>query len=281
MSRITDEIPDANCHRLPPGEEVDLKSLSTRGRDFHDDRKVAESEFLELRDELAELQHRTYAEGSRQLLIVLQAMDAGGKDGTIRHVFRGVNPQGVQVTSFKQPTARELSRDFLWRVHRAVPPAGTIGIFNRSHYEDVLVVRVEELVPEDEWRRRFQHINDFERLLNDSGTKILKFFLHISKDEQEKRFNDRLSKPEKRWKFSDQDLVKRSHWDRYMPAYEEALSRCGTEWAPWLVIPADQKWYRNLAIARVIVDTLRTMDPQYPTPEIETESAELPGSRNP
>jgi PPK2 family polyphosphate:nucleotide phosphotransferase len=273
MSRSADKIPDANCHRLPPGEEVDLKSLSTRGRDFHDDRKAAESEFLELRDELAELQHRTYAEGRRQLLVVLQAMDAGGKDGTIRHVFRGVNPQGVQVTSFKQPTPEELSRDFLWRVHRAVPPAGTIGIFNRSHYEDVLVVRVEELVPEDEWRRRYQHINDFERLLDSSGTKILKFFLHLSKDEQEERFNDRLSKPEKRWKFSQQDLVKRSHWDRYVPAYEDALTQCGTECAPWFVIPADQKWYRNLAIARVIVDTLRTMDPQYPTPEIETESA--------
>jgi PPK2 family polyphosphate:nucleotide phosphotransferase len=263
-----------DLHRLQPGSSVTLEDCSTRGRDFRNDRAEAEAEFIELREELIGLQRRLYAEGQRKLLVVLQAMDAGGKDGTIRHVFRGVNPQGVRVTSFKQPTDIELGHDFLWRIHKAVPQAGMIGIFNRSHYEDVLVVRVEDIVPEDVWQPRFEHINNFEQHLSNSGTTILKFFLHISKDEQQQRFNDRLSDPDKRWKFSEQDLVKRRHWDRYVPAFEEALSRCNTEWAPWFVIPADQKWYRNLAIARVIVDTLKKMDPQYPDPHIDTD--ELP-----
>jgi len=275
MSKSNEQKSNGDPHRLQPGRPVTLSDFSTRGRDFCDDQDAAEAEFVDLRQELIELQRRLYAEGKRKLLIVLQAMDAGGKDGTIRHVFCGVNPQGVRVTSFKQPSEIELAHDFLWRIHQAVPQAGMIGIFNRSHYEDVLVVRVENIVPEDVWQQRFEHINNFERHLSDSGTTILKFFLHISKDEQEERFNDRLSEPDKRWKFSEQDLVKRRHWDLYVPAYEDVLTRCTTRWAPWFIIPADQKWYRNLAITRVMVETLRTMNPQFPSPQIDTMPGDL------
>jgi len=251
-------------HRLSAGKKIRLSELSTRGRDFCDDRPAAEEEFQQLREEMIELQNRLYAERRRSLLVVLQAMDAGGKDGTIRHIFRGVNPQGVRVASFKVPSERELAHDYLWRTHREAPAAGMIGVFNRSHYEDVLVVRVENLVPRKVWEPRFEHINDFERLLSDCGTTILKFFLHISKAEQKERFEDRLQQPEKHWKFSPQDLVKRDHWDAYQDVYEDVLNRCNTPYAPWYVIPADQKWYRNLVITRAIVETLRKMDPQYP-----------------
>lgn len=253
-------------HRLSTGKKILLVGLETSGKAFHDNREVAEEEFESLREELVELQRRLYAEGRRSVLVVLQAMDAGGKDGTIRRVFQGVNPQGVRVTSFKVPSSLELRHDFLWRIHQAAPPAGMIGVFNRSHYEDVLVVRVENLVPRDVWKPRFEHINAFERLLTDSGTTILKFFLHISKDEQRERLEARLKEPEKHWKFSPLDAEKRRHWDGYMEAYEDVLNRCTTEHAPWYVIPADQKWYRNLAIARVLVDTLKDLDPQYPPP---------------
>jgi PPK2 family polyphosphate:nucleotide phosphotransferase len=254
-------------HRLDPGQPIGIGQLPTRADDFHDNRKTAESEFKELRREIAELQHRFYSEGRRKLLIVLQAMDAGGKDGTIRRVFQGVNPQGVRVTSFKAPSRRELAHDYLWRIHRQVPGRGMIGIFNRSHYEDVLIVRVDRLVPEETWRQRYEQINQFEKLLSDTGTTILKIYLHISKAEQKERFEARLEDPRKNWKFSREDLEKRKQWGDYMEAYEEALSRCTTEWAPWYAIPADQKWYRNLAVARVLHSTLEEMAPQYPKPE--------------
>lgn len=271
MPENADNSQHAVRHRLPPGEPVRMSDLPTRGRDFHSDRDRAEAEFTDLRNELADLQHRLHAENRRKLLVVLQAMDAGGKDGAIRHVFRGVNPQGVHVTSFKKPTANELSRDFLWRVHQVVPPRGCIAVFNRSHYEDVLVPRVEKLVPENVWRSRYQQINDFEQLLCETGTTILKFFLHISPAEQKKRLRARLADPQKHWKFSNDDIVKRKHWDRYMAAYEEALATCGTEQSPWYAIPADQKWYRNLAIVRVIVETVRQMNPQYPPPSVDID----------
>lgn len=274
MSKLTDTLQAAE-HRLSPGQPVRLGDLSSRGRDFHNNRDEAETEFLAQREKLIELQRRLYAEGRRKLLIVLQAMDAGGKDGTIRHVFCGTNPQGVLVTSFKPPTDEELSHDFLWRVHRAVPAAGMIGIFNRSHYEDVLVPRVENLVPEETWRQRFLQINDFERLLSETGTTVVKFFLRISHDEQEKRLRDRLTDPSKHWKFSPDDVVKRRHWDLYVPAYEEALSVWATDRAPWYVIPADQKWYRNLAVVRVITQTLRDMNPQFPPPQAELSQHDL------
>lgn len=263
-------------HRLQPGTQPGLRDRPTDGKAYHDDRDLAEVEFLGLRQELVEWQKRLYAEGRQRLLIVLQAMDAGGKDSTIRHVFEGVNPQGVRVHSFKTPTREELAHDFLWRVHQVVPPTGIIGVFNRSHYEDVLIVRVDDLVAEAIWRQRYGQINHFEELLAETGTTILKFFLHISKDEQRERFQDRLDEVDKRWKFSRQDLEKRKQWEAYMDAYEEALYRCSTPWAPWYIIPADQKWYRNLAVTRIIVGKLREMEPGYPQPEEGLSGAIIP-----
>jgi PPK2 family polyphosphate:nucleotide phosphotransferase len=253
-------------HVLTPGQPAKLSDLSSRGKDFCDDRDKAEAEFFALREELAEWQHRLYAEGRRKLLVILQATDAGGKDGAIRHVFRGVNPQGVQVTPFKAPSKEELDHDFLWRVHKAVPGAGMLGVFNRSHYEDVLVVRVDRLAPEEVWRARYEQINQFEKLLHDSGTTVLKFFLHISRKEQKERFLKRIKNPAKNWKFSHEDLEKRKQWDAYQEAFNEMLTRCTTSWAPWRVVPADQKWYRNYYVCRTIVKTLRHMEPQYPRP---------------
>ena len=228
------------------------------------ERGAAKSELRHLRRELAGLQDRLYANGRHGLLVVLQGMDAAGKDGCVRHVFAGVNPQGVRVQSFKQPTALEASEDFLWRVHRAVPPRGMIGVFNRSHYEDVLVTRVHGLVPEDVWRRRYRQINDFERLLTESGIHVLKFFLNISPEEQEARFERRLRDPRRHWKFSSSDLLERAHWDAYQQAYADVLEACSTEWAPWTVVPADHKWYRNLVVARAISAHLRSLDLRYP-----------------
>jgi PPK2 family polyphosphate:nucleotide phosphotransferase len=212
------------------------------------------------------LQNILYAEDKRSLLIVLQAIDAGGKDGTIRSIMSGVNPQGVRVTSFKKPTEEELGHDFLWRVHKAAPARGMIGIFNRSHYEDVLVVRVHNLVPKDVWQARYDHINHFETLLTDSGVTILKFYLHISKDEQKERFQARLDRPHKRWKFNIGDLKERELWDDYMDAFETAFEKCSPKHAPWHIVPANKKWYRNLVISEKIVETLEGMNLQYPAP---------------
>jgi PPK2 family polyphosphate:nucleotide phosphotransferase len=225
------------------------------------------AELDELRGRLASLQERLYAEGRQSLLVVLQAMDTGGKDGTIKHVFRGVNPQGCQVSSFKQPTPDELSRDFLWRVHARTPADGMIGIFNRSHYEDVLIVRVANLRPREVWEPRFDHINAFEQVLAGEGTTIVKLFLHISRDEQRRRLQARLADPSKHWKFNPGDLVERARWDDYQRAYEDVLNRCSSPTAPWYVIPADRKWYRNLLVARILVATLERMDPRYPDAE--------------
>lgn len=216
-----------------------------------------------------ELQQRLYAESDQALLIVLQATDTGGKDGTIRHVMGGLNPQGCHVASFKVPTTEELAHDFLWRVHKQTPRKGQIAVFNRSHYEDVLVVRVHELVPKKVWRRRYEQINEFEQLLAETGTRILKFFLHISKDEQKERLEARLRDPSKHWKFSAADLKERELWDQYMEAYEDALANCNTEAAPWHIIPANRKWYRNMVVAEIIEATLRDMDPQWPESEVD------------
>lgn len=256
-----------NTHKLEPNQAVSLSSIVTDGKEYHSNRKQAEKEFKDLRKEFRELQARFYAEDKRKLLIVFQAMDAGGKDGTIRSITQGVNPQGVIITSFKAPSKKELAHDYLWRVHKAVPARGMIGIFNRSHYEDVLIVRVANLVPEAVWRPRYEQINNFEELLASSGTTILKFYLHISKEEQRERFQERIDIPEKNWKFSFEDLEKRKQWDDYMAAFEEMLQKTTTDTAPWYIIPANQNWYRNLAIERVVVDTLRRLDPQYPPPE--------------
>ncbi|MDX1614453.1 MAG: polyphosphate kinase 2 family protein [Candidatus Promineifilaceae bacterium] len=254
-------------HQLEPGQPVDLDNLSTRGKDFHESRAGAEAESRELRQRLIDLQPRLYAEGNHKLLIVFQAMDAGGKDSHIRRVLKGVNPQGVSVTSFKVPSREELAHDFLWRIHKAVPAKGMIGVFNRSHYEDVLVVRVHDIVPEPVWRPRYQLINDFEKMLVQTGTTILKFYLHISKEEQRERFQDRVDRPDKHWKFSFEDLEKRKLWDDYMVAFQEMLERTTTTHAPWYVIPADQKWYSTLAVIRAIVGSLEELNPQYPPPE--------------
>jgi len=211
-----------------------------------------------------ELVYRLYAENKRAVLLVLQGIDASGKDGTIRHVFKGIDPQACHVAAFKQPSSEELEHDFLWRIHREVPRRGNLGIFNRSHYEDVVTVRVHRLVAEAEWRGHYEQINVFEKLLWDSGTTILKFFLHISRQEQRKRLQARLDDPTKRWKFNRGDLEQRKLWDEYQEAYEDALTRCNTEHAPWYIVPADHKWIRNLIISRVLRETLERLDPQFP-----------------
>ncbi len=251
-------------HIVHPGASVDLGKVDAGDKAGLKKNDQVEEEMDRLRAELDDLQERFYAWDKRSLLIVLQAMDTGGKDGTIEAVMHGVNPQGVNVTSFKTPTAEELAHDFLWRVHKAAPARRMIGIFNRSHYEDVLVVRVHNLVPEEVWRQRYDQINHFERLLTDCGTVILKFYLHISKDEQAKRLQERLDDPKKHWKFAAGDLKERELWDDYTAAYQEALARCSTEGAPWYVIPANHNWYRNLAVTSIIVEALKKLNPVYP-----------------
>ncbi len=218
-----------------------------------------------------ELQYTLYAEGQRSLLIILQGMDTAGKDGTIRHVMSAASPQSCKVTSFKQPTSLELAHDFLWRIHEAAPGKGTIGIFNRSQYEDVLVVRVHKLVPKSVWSDRYDEINAFEKYLTENGTTILKFFLHISKDEQKKRIEERIADPTKHWKLSPADLKERQFWDDYTEAYEDAIRKCSTKYAPWFIIPANHKWFRNLAVSRIVLETLESMDPKYPTPKLDIE----------
>ena len=227
----------------------------------------AKNRLDELNDQLEELQELLYAEHKRKLLVVLQAMDTGGKDGVIRHVFDGVNPQGVKVANFKVPTPIELDHDYLWRVHKHTPGKGEIVIFNRSHYEDVLVVRVHNLVPEKVWSRRYDHINHFEKMLHDEGTTIIKFFLNIDLVEQKERLQARLDDPKKNWKFSLGDLRERKLWPDYIRAYEEVLSRTSTEYAPWYIIPSNRKWYRNMVIASIMVDTLKGLNMSYPEPE--------------
>ncbi|GJE55716.1 MULTISPECIES: polyphosphate kinase 2 family protein [Methylobacterium] len=249
-----------------PGRSFDLASVDPAS-DGGFEKEAAGEALKAERTRISALQERLYAEHRRSLLVVFQAIDTGGKDGTIRNVFQGVNPQGCRVWSFKVPSAEELDQDFLWRYHAKVPGRGLIGVFNRSHYEDVLAVRVKDLVPEKIWRERYGLINDFERLLTLSGVTVLKFFLHISKEEQKERLESRLVEPDKHWKFDPADLVERKSWDAYQSAFTDALSRCSTPYAPWHVVPANRKWYRNLAIARTVADTLEAMDPQFPEPK--------------
>jgi len=261
---------------VPPDTKVRLADYDPGYTGEFGHRHEAKEELRANVERLQELQNVLYAEGKHALLIVLQAMDAGGKDGTIRHVMGGLNPQGVHVASFKVPTKRELAHDFLWRIHQHTPGRGEIAIFNRSHYEDVLVVQVHNLVPEAVWRPRYEHINAFERLLADSGVVIRKFYLHISKAEQKRRFEKRLRNPAKNWKFARGDLRERALWDEYMAAFEEALSRCSAEYAPWHIIPADKKWYRNLVISRILVETMESLDMRYPPGEPELDQVTIP-----
>jgi len=253
-------------YRIAPGSKVHLAkhdSADTSAAKKTD----TEAVFADLNGRLELLQERLWAEHKHKVLVILQGMDTSGKDGVIRKVFEGANPMGVRVAAFKAPTAEELDHDFLWRIHKQVPGRGEITIFNRSHYEDVLVPRVRNLVPEKVWRARYDQINELERLLADTGTTILKFFLHISKKEQKERLQERLDNPEKRWKFRKGDLEDRALWDDYMRAYEELLSRTSTREAPWWVVPADKKWYRDLVIATVLVGTLEKLGISQPEPE--------------
>ncbi|HTW64185.1 MAG TPA: polyphosphate kinase 2 family protein [Bryobacteraceae bacterium] len=257
---------------VQPGSKLRLKHRDpgdTFGKKRDD--KAHEKSLCRLR----ELQHLLYADKRYSLLIVLQGLDAAGKDGTIRHVMSGVNPQGCEVSSFKAPSTEELARNFLWRIHRAVPARGNIGIFNRSHYEDVLIVRVHDLVPKSVWKHRYRHINDFEHMLTDNGVTILKFFLHISKEEQRKRFEARIQDSSRNWKLSLPDFEERKHWDNYTAAYEDALSRCSTEEAPWYVIPSDRKWFRNYLVADLIVEALDRMRLKYPAPSVDISKVVL------
>jgi PPK2 family polyphosphate:nucleotide phosphotransferase len=257
--------------KVTPGSTVKLEEIDPTFKNDHEGRKEATKEIERDRHRLRELQELLYAEGRRSVLICLQALDAGGKDGTIKHILGSMNPQGCHVVAFKQPSAVELAHDFLWRIHRATPARGEVTIFNRSHYEDVLIARVHNLVPPEVWSRRYDRINAFESGLVDHDTHILKFFLHISKDEQLARFKDRLDDPAKQWKISDADYKERAHWDDYTLAYEAALSRCSTDRAPWFIIPADHKWFRNLAVARIVVQYLESLAMTFPEPTVDIE----------
>ncbi len=243
-------------NRVPPDSKLELAKIDPKGNGSLE-RASAETELEALTSEIDELQELLYGAGTHSLLVIVQGIDTSGKDGTVRKVFSKVSPLGSYVHSFKVPTEEELGHDFLWRVHRVTPQRGMIGIFNRSHYEDVLVVRVHGLVPEAVWRKRYRMINDFEHLLAASNTIILKFFLHISKEEQAERLLAREKETTKAWKLSAGDWREREHWEDYMAAYNEALERCSTEYAPWIIVPADRKWYRNYAVARTVVETLR------------------------
>jgi len=250
--------------RVEPGEHVGLKDRDPRDSSLFRDEKETKAATAALAKDIDALQDRLYAEGSRALLVILQGTDTSGKDGTIRNVFNATGPLGVSVTSFGVPTKTELAHDYLWRVHAACPRRGTIGIFNRSHYESVLVEKVRNLSSLALIERRYDQINAFEKHLTENGTTILKFMLHISKDEQKERLQERLDDSRKHWKFNPGDLDDRVHWDEYQDAYETMLRRCSTHHAPWHVIPADRKWVRNAAVAAIVKATLEDMDPQYP-----------------
>jgi PPK2 family polyphosphate:nucleotide phosphotransferase len=260
---------------VKPGSKVKLDRYSTDDKGDFEDKDHAVTPTEKNLKKMKKLQSLLYAEGKHALLVVFQAIDAGGKDGCIDHVFSGINPQGCSVTSFKAPTPLELGHDFLWRIHDAAPRKGMIGIYNRSHYESVLVERVKDLVSKKVWSRRYDHINNYEKLLADEGTVILKFYLHISKKEQKERLQDRLDDPSKNWKFDARDLEERKHWDAYHEAYEDALEKCSTDYAPWFVVPADHKWFRNWVISDTIVRTLEKLEMKYPAPQAGIEKLKV------
>jgi len=259
---------------VAPGSKVDLGDFNAGGT-FGRDKDAAEAELDRVLARLEDLQARLWAEGKHRVLVVMQGIDAAGKDGTIRVIAGAFNPQGTPVTSFKVPSPAELAHDYLWRVHRQVPGKGEIGIFNRSHYEEVLVVRVHELVPEERWRKRYAHIRDFERMLTDEGVTIVKFFLAIDKDEQRARFQERVDDPAKRWKFSFGDLEERKRWDDYRAAFEEMLEETSTPYAPWYLVPGNRNWLRNLAVGEILADTLDDLEPAYPPAEEGAEGVKV------
>jgi PPK2 family polyphosphate:nucleotide phosphotransferase len=268
--------PDYPRFRVEPGTRMHLADVDPDESEHYQRKKDVAEELKRHRDRISDLQARLYGEQRRSLLIVLQAMDTGGKDGTIKGVFQGVNPQGCQVWSFKAPSNEEAAHDFLWRYHQKAPPKGMIHIFNRSHYEDVLIVRVKDLVPKSVWRPRYEAINQFEYALTADGVTVLKFFLHISRDEQKRRLESRLDDPDKRWKFSANDLKERAYWEDYQEAFEDAVNECSTGYAPWYVVPANNKWYRNLVVARTIADTLEAMSPKFPAAEKGLDKVKIP-----
>jgi len=257
--------------RVQPGSKVDLNEIDANFRDQHESHEQALPEIESYDQKLHDLQYLMYAEGKRSLLICLQGRDAAGKDGTINHVLGAMNPQGCTVTGFKVPSRKEAAHDFLWRYHKATPEKGHVAIFNRSHYEDVLVQRVHNMVPKTVWSGRYGHINNFEKLLHDNGTRILKFYLHIDADEQLKRFRKRLMDPTRHWKISEGDYAERPLWDAYTKAFEAALSKCSTKHAPWFIIPSNHKWFRNLAISRIVSETLESLDLKFPEPTVDIE----------
>jgi PPK2 family polyphosphate:nucleotide phosphotransferase len=264
-------------HRLvvEPGRKARLADWNPDATPGVKDKVAAEEALQKSTARLAELQYLLYAENKRAVLIVFQALDAGGKDGTIRHVMSSLNPQGTAVTSFKVPSPEEAAHDFLWRVHKAAPRKGEFAVFNRSHYEDVLVVRVHNLVPKSIWSKHYGHINAFEKLLADHHVKIFKFFLHISKEEQRERFEKRLDDSTRQWKLSPADFNERRYWDAYLEAYEDALTRCSTAWAPWYVIPANKKWFRNLAVSQILVECLEELKMEFPPPSMDLAQVRL------
>ena len=261
-------------HRIDPGSKVRMKNLDPDATPLCDDKTDGKEQCAGLEVRLGELQELLYAEHKHKVLIILQGMDTSGKDGTVRHVMSGVNPAGVRVVSFKKPTQEEVDHDYLWRVHAKMPGDGEIAVFNRSHYEDVLVVRVHNLVDKKVWKKRYKQINEFERTLTATGTTILKFFLNISKDEERKRLQERIDDPTKHWKFQHGDLEERKLWDDYMDAYAEMLERTSTKWAPWYVVPANAKWYRNLVVASVINEALKSLKMEYPAIDLSGEVVE-------
>ncbi len=255
-------------YRVTGKKKAQLRDYDPDDVHLAPEKAEAKKKSAALQEKLAELQELIFAGHEHKVLILLQGMDASGKDGAIRHVMGGFNPQGVRVVSFGKPTDVDLDHDYLWRVHQQVPRRGEIVVFNRSHYEDVLIVRVRGLVPERDWKKRYAQINDFERMLTETGTVVLKFFLHISKDEQRERLQARVDDPTKRWKFQHGDLAERKLWNDYQRAYEEALTNCSTVYAPWHVVPANQKWYRNYVISSIVVDALKRLKMKYPQPDL-------------
>ncbi len=261
--------------RVKPGATLRLADIDPADTRGFEKGPALEAELAKHIARLDELQYLMYAEHQRALLVVLQGMDASGKDGTIRHVITGLNPQGCRVTPFKAPTPEELAHDFLWRVHQAVPGKGDVAIFNRSHYEEVLTVRVHKLVPAHVWKRRYHQINDFERYLAANDVVIVKIFLHISKDEQKRRLERRLEDPTRQWKVSLSDFADRKRWQEYARAHEDAITQCNTKEAPWFVVPADKKWFRNLAVSQILVETLESLDMRFPKPTVDLKRIRL------
>jgi PPK2 family polyphosphate:nucleotide phosphotransferase len=253
-------------YRVKPGAKLEFGKLDSSDKVLFNGggKEDYEPQFTILQDQLQQLQKRLYAQNKHRILVVMQAMDTGGKDGCIKHVFSRIDPQGIHVRSFKKPSEEELAHDFLWRVHAKVPSRGQLVIFNRSHYEDIIAVRVKKIFPDEVWKRRQRHVIEFERMLAEEGTTIVKIFLHISKEEQKRRLLSRLENPAKHWKFNPDDLADRARWSEFMHAYEEVISKTSTELAPWYVVPSDRKWYRNLCVARIMLDTLKGLNMQFP-----------------